>query len=93
MSASTSLPFLGAIEQEPHKKCYIPKSGGSFCVTRVSSFSHLSFLLLASVLGHPSPCLTAPHFPPWRTYVFASLNCLVLQSLQIFNKKLLYGKH
>ena len=53
MSASTSLPFLGAIEQEPHKKCYIPKSGGSFWVTRVSSFSYLSFLALAFVLGIP----------------------------------------
>ena len=86
MSASTSLPFLGAIEQEPHKKCYIPKSGGSFWVTRVSSFYHLSFLVLSSILGHPSPCFTAPHFPPWRTYLFPSLNCLVLQPLQIFIK-------
>ena len=93
MSASTSLPFLGAIEQEPHNKCSIPKSGGRFWVTRVASFSHLSFLALASVLGHRSPRFTAPHFPPGRTYLFPSLNCLVLPPLQIFIKLLLYGKH
>ena len=51
------------------------------------------FLASASVLGHPSPCFTAPHFPPRRMYVFPSLNCRVLQPLQIFIKQLLYGKH
>ena len=93
MSASTSLPFLGAIEQQPHNKCSIPESGGRFWVTRVASFSHLSFLALASVLGHPSPRFTAPHFPPGRTYLFPSVNCLVLQPLQIFIMQLLYGEH
>ena len=90
---STSLPFLADIEQEPHNKCSIPESGGRFWISRVASFSHLSFLALATVLGHPSPPFTAPHFPPCRTYVFPSLNCLVLQPLQIFIKQLLYGKH
>ena len=93
MSASSSLPFLGAIEQEPLNKCSILESGGRFWVTRVSSFSQLSFLASASVLRHPSPCFTAPPFPPWRTYLFPSLNCLVLQPVQIFIKQLLYGKH
>ena len=93
MSPSTSLPFLGDIEQEPHNKCSIPESGGSIWVTRVSSFSQLSFLVLASVLGHPSPRFTAPHIPQGRTYLFPSVKCLVLHPLQIFIKQLLYGKH
>ena len=93
MSPSTSLPFLGDIEQEPHNKCSIPESGGRFWVTRVASFSHLPFLALASVLGHPSPRFTAPHIPQGRTYLFPSVKCLVLHPLQIFIKQLLYGKH
>ena len=76
MSASTSLPFLGAIEQEPHNKCSIPESGGRFWVTRVSSFSHLSFLALASAWGnpplvslllisHPVGHISFPHSTAW----------------------------
>ena len=54
MSPSISLPFLGDIEQEPHNKCSIPESGERFWVTRVSSFSHLSFLALWVLLcGQP----------------------------------------
>ena len=71
------LPALSwAMEQEPHKKCYIPESGGRFWVTRVSSFSHLSFLALASAWGnpplvslllisHPVGHISFPHSTAW----------------------------
>ena len=85
----------GAIEQQPHNKCSIPESAGRFWVIRVSSFYHLSFLVLASILGHPSPCFTAPHFHhggrisfPHTTVLFCSLCKYLLSNYCMVSTKI-----